>query len=236
MSNAGPKRFYKQAAAEPAAEGWTVSLDGRPVKTPARSGLILPSEPLAQIIAEEWDQQDDQLDLQSMTLTRLANVAIDRTPDSRSDMIEELARYAETDLLCHLEDREAALRARQDELWSPWRRWAGQHLNVVLVPIEGVMASPQPEASLEALRDHARTLDNFRLTALSWATALYGSVVLGVAVQSNALTALDAFALSCLDEDFQAERWGQDAEAKAARDAREKDAKAIGRWFEALSH
>lgn len=236
MTNAGPKRFYKKATAEPAGDGWTVSLDGRPVKTPARSGLILPTKPLAQIIAEEWDQQKDELDLSSMTLTRLANVAIDRTPSARIDMIDEIARYAETDLICHLEDREAALRARQDELWSPWRRWAGQTLNVVLVPIEGVMASPQPESSLQALKDHADSLDDFSLTPLSWATALYGSVVLGVAVQSGVLSALSAFELSCLDEDFQAESWGQNEEAKAARDAREQDANAIGRWFEALSN
>lgn len=236
MTNAEPKRFYKQAAAEPASDGWTVTLDGRPVKTPARSGLILPTETLAQIVAEEWDQQTDALDLSSMTLTRLANVAIDRTPSARPDMIEELTRYAETDLICHLEDREAALRARQDELWSPWRRWAGHTLNIVLVPIEGVIASPQPEASLQALKDHASVLDDFHLTALSWASALYGSIVLGVAVQSHALSALDAFDLSCLDSDFQAEKWGQDEEAKAARDAREKDANAIGRWFEALSN
>lgn len=235
MSTNRPKRFYKQAAAQPSGDGWTVALDGRPVKTPARTGLILPSETLAQIIAEEWNQQGEQLDLPSMTLTRLANVAIDRTPDSRADMIEELGRYAETDLICHLEDREASLRARQDELWSPWRRWAGKTLNVVLVPIEGVIASPQPEASLQALKDHAGMLDDFHLTALSWATALYGSVVLGAAVQSGALAALDAFHLSCLDEDFQIERWGQDEEAKAARDTRQSDAAAIGRWFEALS-
>ncbi|MEL7547171.1 MAG: ATP12 family protein, partial [Pseudomonadota bacterium] len=163
-----------------------------------------------------------------------ANVAIDRTPYTRLEMIEELARYAQTDLICHLEGNDAALRARQEALWTPWRNWAGKTLDIVLVPVEGIVACPQPDASLQAVRDQAGQLDAFSLTALNWATALFGSVILGFAVQSGQLAATDAHTLSHLDQDFQAERWGEDDEARAAKQSRAMDAEAVGRWFEAL--
>ena len=234
-SSTGPKRFYKTTSIEEAETGWAVLLDNRTVKTPARAGLILPSQRLAEAIAAEWDEQGERLDLSGMMLTRLANVAIDRTPEARDEMVEELTRYAETDLLCHLEDREPTLRQRQDENWGPWRSWAGKSLGIVLVPMEGIMASPQPAASLDAVREHARPLDDFRLTGLSWATALFGSVVLALGVEQNQLQADTAFKLSCLDEDFQAEQWGHDEEASQVRQSRANDAAAIGLWFEGLS-
>ena len=150
-----PKRFYKQAGVQALEAGFAVELDGRAIKTPAKAPLALPSEPLAQAIAAEWQAQGETLDLQAMTLTRLANVAIDRTPETRAELAAELARYAGTDVTCYLADAPSALRARQDEAWTPWREWAGRELNVVLVPVIGLMASPQPQASLDAAEAHA---------------------------------------------------------------------------------
>lgn len=229
-----PKRFYKQAGIRPSEAGFAVELDGRAIKTPAKAALTLPTERMAQIIADEWQAQGETLDLQAMTLTRLANVAIDRTPETRADLAAELARYAGTDVTCYLADAPSALRTRQDEAWTPWREWAGQELNVVLVPVVGLMASPQPQASLDAVERYALTLDDFSLTALTWACSLLGSAVLALAVHKGAIAAPDALAISCVDEDWQIEQWGEDEEAKQVRAARVMDANALQLWFEAL--
>ena len=229
-----PKRFYKDAAAVRLNDGFSVELDGRAIKTPAKATLTLPTEKLAKAVAEEWAAQGETLDLQGMTLTRLANVALDRTPDTRADLAEELARYASTDVTCYLADSPAALRERQEAAWQPWREWAGKELGIVLVPVVGLMASPQPQASLDAVREHALRLDDFRLTALAWGCSLLVSAVLALAVERGALGARDAFAASCVDESWQIEQWGEDEEAMAVRAAREKDAGALQTWFEAL--
>lgn len=229
-----PKRFYKDAAAVRLDDGFSVELDGRAIKTPAKATLTLPTEKLAKAVAEEWTAQGETLDLQGMTLTRLANVALDRTPDTRDDLAEELTRYASTDVTCYLADSPAALRERQEAVWQPWREWAGKELGIVLVPVVGLMASPQPQASLDAVREHALGLDDFRLTALAWGCSLLGSAVLALAVERGVLGARDAFAASCVDETWQIEQWGEDEEAMAVRSAREKDAGALQTWFEAL--
>lgn len=230
-----PKRFYKQAAAAPVEGGYSVELDGRQIKTPAKATLTLPTEALAKAVAKEWAEQGETLDLQAMTLTRLANVAIDRTPETRADLASELARYAGTDLTCYLADAPSALRERQDAAWRPWREWVGKELGVVLVPVIGLMASPQPPASLDAVRAHALNLDDFRLTALVWACNLLGSAVLALAVERGALTAPDALNASIVDEDWQIEQWGADEEAMQVRATRARDAAALQLWFEALS-
>lgn len=229
-----PKRFYKDAAVARDENGFSVELDGRAIKTPAKATLTLPSEALAIAVANEWAAQGETLDLQGMTLTRLANVALDRTPDTRADLAEELSRYASTDVTCYLAETPAALRERQEAAWQLWREWAGKELGVVLVPVVGLMASPQPQASLDAVRDHALGLDDFRLTALAWGCSLLGSAVLALAVERGALGAREAFAASCVDETWQIEQWGEDEEAMAVRTAREKDADALQVWFEAL--
>ncbi|MCA8902890.1 MAG: ATPase [Hyphomonas sp.] len=229
-----PKRFYKQAAPEEMPGGWTVALDGRTIKTPAREAFRLPTERLAKLIAAEWNGQGDKIDLARMHLTRLANVAIDRTPEIREEMADELARYCETDLLCHLAEGPSELVARQEELWRPVRDWAGQEFGILLVPVEGILASPQPDASLEAAREHVLGMDDFRLTGTLYACGLFGSALLALAVADGQISADDAFERSRLDEAWQTEQWGEDAEAKAATEARRKEARAVGTWMKAL--
>jgi len=230
-----PKRFYKLASVSAHEDGFAIQLDGRGIKTPAKAALKAPTEALAEAIASEWNAQGETLDMQRMTLTRLANVAIDRTPDTRFDLAEELSRYAGTDVVCYLADGPSPLRERQDAAWKPWRLWAGETLGILLVPVEGVSASPQPEASLEAVKAHALGLDDFRLTALTWGCSLFGSAVLALAVEQGALLATDAMLASCVDEDWQAERWGHDEEAAEVRAGKAREAEALGLWFEALS-
>lgn len=229
-----PRRFYKEVSLEEAPGGWGVLLDGRSVKTPARAGLVVPTEALAKALAKEWDEQGEQIDIAAMHLTRLANVAIDRAEETRFEMADELARYCETDLICHIAAEPEALVAREEAIWRPVRDWAGETLGVFLVPVEGVIASPQPDASLEAARQHALSLDPFRLTGLMFACGLLGSALLALAVEQDALSADDAFEASRIDEAFQNEQWGEDQEAKEATDNRRTEIKALGRWFRGL--
>lgn len=237
MGQDKPRRFYGSVsvATLDGRDGWGVFLDQRPIRTPGRATLALPTKALADAVAAEWQDQAEQIDLAAMTLTRLSNVALDRTPMMRGEMIDELANYAQTDLTCHLEPSDSALRALQEQAWRPWRHWVGRTLDVVLVPVEGIMATAQPPASLETLRYYASALDDFRLTGLNWACSLFGSVVLACAVEQDALEASEALRLSCIDEDWQAKHWGQDSEAQHARAGRERDAVALGVWLGALS-
>ncbi len=210
-----PKRFYKTADIEAGEGGWRVVLDGRPVRTPSGAELMLPVEALARAVAEEWGAQVELIDIPRMHLTRLVNVAIDRTPETRSELAEEAVRYAQTDLVCHLAEGPQELRERQERSWRPLRDWAGETLGVLLLPVEGVMAVRQPPASIDAVRAYALEQDDLRLTALSFATGLLGSVVLALAVMERKVSAPNALVASRVDELFQAEQWGEDDEAVA---------------------
>lgn len=234
--SAQPKRFYKDVTCEPAeGGGWQIELDGRSLKTPGRALLRLPTEALAEEIVEEWAGQTTHIDLQNMHLTRLANVAIDRAPELREEMAEEIARYCETDLLCHLAEEPYDLVLLEEARWSPVREWAAEALGVILVTTEGIIATPQPDASLQAARDYALSLDDFRLTGLVYACGLFGSALLAMALVEGQINASAAYRLSRLNEDWQAERWGEDEEARAAADIRQAEAEALGRWLEGLS-
>lgn len=235
MANPFPKRFYKSVSIADTENGWAIQLDGRSIKTPAKVALAVPSQKLAQAIADEWGRQGEHIDMLSMTLTKLANVALDRTPETRAALAAELAKYAETDVTCYHAEGPTPLRERQEAAWRPWRDWAGETMNVVLVPVEGIVAAIQPQASLDAVRDHALGLDNFRLTALVWGCSLFGSAVLALAVEQGAVDALKALEIASVDEDWQIETWGDDDEALAARAVRVRDATGLGLWFAALA-
>jgi len=230
----GGRRFWKTAAVAEAGGAFGVALDGRVPKTPWGQPLALPTRTLAEAIAAEWQAQTDAIDPLSMPLTRLAYVAIDRTLQARDAMVEEVVRYCETDLLCHLADAPQELIDRQDAGWRPVRDWAGETLGVRLNPVAGIIAPDQPAASLDAARNHAAGLDDFRLTGLAWAVPLYGSALLGLAVEQRHLQAEAAFEVSRIDEIWQIEQWGEDDEAAAATARRARDARALGQWFGAL--
>lgn len=229
-----PKRFYKAANVIELDNGWTVELDGRALKTPEKQALISPSEKLAVALAEEWQRQGERIHIASMHLTRLANVAIDRTPGNRDGMATELAKYCETDLLCHLASSPADLLERQEEAWSPIREWAAKSLGVSLSAVKGIMATAQPKSSLDAAHSHAHSLDDFRLTGLSYACGLYGSALLALAVEQKKLSGIDAFELTLIDETYQAERWGWDDEAVARIEGHRREAKSVQIWFNYL--
>ncbi len=229
-----PRRFWNTAAVAEAGQAVAVALDGRVPKTPSGQPLQLPTRSLAEAIAAEWEAQSETIDPFSIPLTRLANVAIDRTPLARKAMVEEVVRYCETDLLCHLADTPQELIERQNIGWRPVRDWAADTLGVRLIAVAGIIAAEQPDASLDAARAHAANLDDFSLTGLAWAVPLFGSALLGLAVEQGELHAEAAFDLSRIDELWQIEQWGEDAEAAEVAARRAEDARALGRWFAAL--
>lgn len=228
-------RFYDTAAAAPAkAGGFTVTLDGRPIRTPGKAALAVPTEALAAAMAQEWADQAAQIVPATMPLTQLANTAVDRVGPQREGVIAALVGYGETDLVSHRADRPADLADRQGQAWQPLADWAAETHGVALQQTTGLIAVAQPAESLAALRRVADAQDTFRLTALQQATGLTGSIVLGLALVLGRIDAVAADAAAHIDEDFQAERWGEDAEARDRRNNLRAELDAVDRFARLL--
>jgi chaperone required for assembly of F1-ATPase len=213
------KRAYKEVAVAAVEGGFAVTLDGRPVRTPGRKPLVAPSAALAEAIAAEWRAQGDRVDPHRMPQTRLASTALDLVPGRRPAVVDEIAAYAGTDLLCYRADAPAELRTRQDAAWQPLLDWAAERYGATLLVTAGVVPRPQPAAALAALRRAVEAQDDLALVALHAATAAAGSLIVGLALLEGRLDAAAAFDLSQLDESFQIEKWGEDAEAARRRRA-----------------
>lgn len=211
--------------------GWAVLLDGRVLKTPGKLPLITAKESHAQLIAKEWDAQDDIIHPHLMPVTRLYNVAIERTPENREAIVAEVRKYAGTDLLCYRAVFPRALNALQAERWDEWLSWArGQGID--LKTGEGVMSIQQDEAALDGVSNMAASFDDLELTVLGHLNAVYGSAILALAVLKRALSALKAYEISQLDFDFQLENWGQDDEAKALAQATRTEVAALSKLID----
>ena len=229
-----PKRFYKTSRAEAMDGGFAVMLDGRALRTPRQTRLILPTEPLAALIASEWEAQGERIRLGEMAATRLAFTAVDRVGAARTQTVAEVVRYAGADLLCYFAEAPRALVARQEKVWSPLLAWADATLGVRLVRVGGIMHQPQPEASLARVGELAAAADDFGLAGLTYAAGLFGSAVLALAVQAGEIDGEAAFDISRVDEAFQEEQWGLDDEAADRTAKRRVEAVMIGAWFDAI--
>lgn len=229
-----PRRFYTDVDVAEDAAGWVVRLDTRPLRTPGTKPLAAPTAQLAELLASEWRAQGERIDFASMPAMRLMNVVIDRTPGARAELALEVARYAGTDLVCYLATDPRELVARQEAAWAPLRAWAHETIGANLNHVRGIVPVAQPDASLEAVRAHAAKLDDYRLTALVHGVTLYGSAVLGLAVERGRLSALEAYEVSRVDETFQAERWGADDEALSRAEVGRAEARMLDAWFAAL--
>lgn len=213
------KRFYKQVSVEDGA----ILLDGRPVRTPARAPLILPSPALADAIAAEWRAQGEEVDPRSMPLTGLANAAIDRVAPDPAAFARPLAAYAESDLLCYRADAPAELVARQAEAWDPVLDWARGRYDVHFTVTRGVIHVPQPPATVARLGEALLARDAFALATMAPLVTIGGSLVAALALAEGEVEAEHAFDITHLDELWQAERWGEDQLALEARAARRRD-------------
>ncbi len=214
------RRFWAEARAEPVPGGWEVRLDGRPLSTPARVRMALPTAALAEAVAAEWQAQGETLDPRTMPLTRAANAALDRVARAMAEVADALAAYAETDLLCHRAEAPAGLAAAQAAAWDPFLDWAAAELGAPLRVTAGVIAVTQPAASLARLRAEVGRLDPFALTAFHDLVSISGSLILGLAALRGRATGSEIWTASRVDEDWQERLWGRDAEAAEAAEAR----------------
>jgi chaperone required for assembly of F1-ATPase len=210
------KRFWKDVTVAEGPGGWHVLLDSRPVRTPAKAAMDLPTEAMARAVAEEWAAQEGDIDPRAMPVTRSANSAIDRVAPQHGEVAAMLAAYAETDLLCHRAESPEALARRQAEGWDPLLDWSAEVFGARLWATAGILPVAQPEASLARLHDAVRETDAFRLAAFHDFVTLSGSLILGLAVARRRLDAAEAWRLSRIDEDWQIEQWGEDEEAAEA--------------------
>lgn len=216
MSDWKPKRFWKQAHAIGCDDGYTVHLDGRPVRTPAKAALVVPTRAMAEAIAQEWDAQTDAIDPRTMPVTRGANAAIDKLRVQRAEVVTLLAEYGGSDLLCYRAHAPESLVLRQAEAWDPMLRWADETLNVRLRVGLGVMHVAQDSDALDRLQSELAAFDDFALAALHDLISLSGSLILALAVIRDAIPPEEAWLRSRVDERWQAEQWGEDEEAAAA--------------------
>lgn len=213
MSEWAAKRFWKETSVTDHPEGFGVALDGRAVKTPAKAPLVVPTRALAEAIAAEWEAQEGQIAPHTMPVTRSANAAIDKVAHQHDEVVEHVAEYGGTDLLCYRADNPAELVALQAEKWDPLLDWASETFGVRLAVTAGVLPVAQSEDALSRLRSEVAACDAFALAALHDLVGITGSLVLGLAVARGRLTAVEAWDLSRLDEDWQISQWGEDEEA-----------------------
>ena len=228
------KRLYSKAEPVPREHGYGIAIDGRPVKTPGKGDLTVPTGALAAAIAEEWNTQEGEVRPATMPLTRLATTTLDRVATQRKTVVQQTANYAGTDLLCYRAGHPPALAARQQTVWQPLIDWAVLRYDAPLSVTNGVIPKSQTTTSLRAFAAAVTELDDFALTALHLATTACGSLVLGLALLEGRIDAAEAFAASQLDESFQIEAWGEDPEQLERRRALAADIEAAARFVSLL--
>jgi chaperone required for assembly of F1-ATPase len=215
------RRFWKVVSLEQSTFGYAVRLDGRPVKTPTRNELALPTKLLADAVVAEWDSVEKTVDPMLMPMTGFANAAIDRVGVDRDDFATAIAAYGETDLFCYRATQGEALAERQAEIWDPWLDWARARYDASFVIVEGIMHQPQPEPTLEKLRAAVKARGTFELAAMAKLSHLSGSLIATLAIVERAGGAQDIWNATCLDELWQEELWGADHWAQKNRNDRE---------------
>ncbi len=223
MSDWKLKRFWQAANVAEVEGGYAVQLDGRPVKTPAKTGLIVPTRALAEHIAAEWDAVEDRIDPGAMPFTRSSNAAIDKVTLQRAEVADMLAAYGDADLTCYRADGPQSLMQLQAEVWDPLLDWADTVLGARLIPVQGVMHTPQNPQALRVLSDQVHALDVFALTAFHDLVSISGSLVIGFAALHRLHDPQTLWRLSRVDEQWQEDQWGKDEEAQAAAARKESD-------------
>lgn len=229
------KRFYNLAQAVEAPPGfWQITLDGKPLQTPQKRVLAMPSARLAAALAAEWNGQGDTVDMQTMPLTQLATGAIDRVAPRRQEIIRDLVAYIETDLLRYRSSSPKGLSERQLISWQPLLDWAENMIGVKLVPVEGIMALAAPQGQKDVLTGILENYDDFVLLGLTQASRISGSVVIALALLNGRLDGEMAYNVSILEELWQTETWGMDPEADARRAAIKNDLNEVAHFLKLI--
>ena len=225
------KRFWTEVTVD---ADRAIRLDARPVRTPGRAPLALPTAALAEAVADEWRAVGETLDPRAMPLTGLANAAIDRIAPATAEFAAGLAAYAESDLLCYRADAPVELVARQAATWDPLLDWARDRYDVHFEIVTGVMHHAQPPTTVARLAEAVTSRDAFHLAALSPLVTLTGTLVGALALAEGAATADALWQAAMIDEDWQAERWGEDSLATQAREGKRRDYDAAARFLSLL--
>lgn len=213
MAEWAQKVFWSEVSVGPVENGFAVLLDGREVRTPLKSKLIVPTEAFAKEIAKEWASLEDKVDPEKLPLTKMANAAIDKVSVQYDTIIPMLAEYATTDLLCYRATRPAGLVERQEEIWGPLLKWFSAEYNVTLQVGSGVMPISQPSDVLVKCSEILRKYTFFELAAVYDLISLSGSFVIGLAAADKKLSVSEAWSASRIDEEWQIQEWGEDEEA-----------------------
>lgn len=217
------KRFWTQTDVSEADGGFTIELDGRGIRTPARCSLLVPTRALADVIAAEWDALGAEIDPDALPYTKLANAATDKVAVQFDEVVEMLAAYGETDLLCHRAESPEGLVARQTAAWDPVLDWVRATHGWRFEVVAGVLPGAHPDESIHGLREWLRGQSPFALMGLHDLITISGSILLARAVDAGQLSADAAWTASRIDEHWQAEKWGRDSEAEAAEAIKQAD-------------
>lgn len=219
-----PKRFYKDVTVTQVDDGFSVQLDGKPVRTPGKALLAVPTQPAAELLAAEFDAQQETINPVSMPVVRLVNTAIDGVATDLQAVLEDVMRFSGSDLVCYRADAPQELVQRQADAWDPILDWAQTTLGARFILGEGIMHVAQPREAVTAVGIWLKQReDAFRLSSIHLMTSLTGSALIALAVEAGALTPDEGWKIAHVDEDWTNEHWGEDAEATARRIARRKD-------------
>ena len=229
------KRFYKEVAVVRTDLGWTVQLDGRPIKTQGGQPQVLPNEALAEMLAGEWRAQGEEIDPAAFRYRDMTDYALDVVEKDPRSVIDKLLGYAETDTLCYRADPEEALYRRQQEVWEPLLTALEAREGISLHRVSGVLHRPQPEVSMDRLRARLEALNAFELAALEQLTSLAASLCIGLAALESDADGEALWAAASLEEEWQADLWGREEEAEERRARRKADFLAAMEFADNLS-
>lgn len=228
-------RFFTTVETKPVPQGFSITLDGKPMRTPARRLLAAPRQAIAEVLRAEWDAQTQTIDPARMPLTRLANSIIDGVADRREEVAEEIVKYVGSDLLFYRADSPEGLVAKQGAAWDPVVRWAADELGARFVLAEGIVHTRQPDHAVDAARS-AVPADAWIVGALHSITTLTGSALLALALMRGFGDAASTWRAAHVDEDWNVEHWGFDDLAMARRAAREAEFNAAALVLDAMRH
>ncbi|MCB1456955.1 MAG: ATPase [Nitratireductor sp.] len=230
-----PKRFYKEATVVQVENGFTIHLDGKPVRTPSRSPLVLPSQAAAGLVAAEWQAQENEIDPARMPVTRIANTAIDGIAADPASVAADIVAFAGTDLICYRAETPQGLVERQAELWDPVIAWYRDCHGANFILAGGISHVSQPDEAIAAFsRRVSRFGEPLALACLHVVTTLTGSALLAIALGEGRLSLDEAWAAAHVDEDWNIHHWGEDEEAVRRREARFQEMRAAARLLAAL--
>lgn len=234
MSGWVKKRFWTDAVVEAAEGGFTVTLDGRSLKTPAKAPLLVPTRAFADLIADEWRAQGDVINPETMPATRAANAAIDKVRGQKTEVTAMIADYGDSDLTCYRAQAPQELVAREAQAWDPLLDWAAHRYGIRPATYVGVIHAPQPAALLASMRTDVERLDAFELTAFHDLVSMSGSLIIGLATLDQFAPPQDLWTASRVDEDWQIQQWGSDEDAERLAAGRERAFLDAARFYFAL--